>query len=585
MLRVSRGGAGLAGGVAALLVIVPIVLGGFDTFVATNALITAVAVMGLGVVTGRAGMISLCQVAFMAIGAWVLLWLQLHVHAVPFIVDVLIAGLVALVFGVLVGLPALRLRGVHLALMTLAFAATVDVVLNAVGFPGGSVGFSVLPPSWISSPRDYFWFCAVIFAVLAIGIAWLNRTRVGASWSAVRNSERGAAALGRGVARTKLTAFGVSALCGGLAGALLVGLIGTASETSFPPVNSLVLFALAILVGARYLEGALLGGFFFAWIPVFLSDLSIPQDVSNLLFAVGAVAGLRGGFGAAEGIRQAVQARARRRREKRKGAAPARTQARHAPRTAAAANRGPVSAGGHGAALEVRELTCHYGQVRALASVSMTVEPGTVAALIGPNGAGKSTFIDCVTGFVRSYSGSIMVAGSLLDGLAPHVRATRGVRRTFQQDRTVPDLTIEEYMRLAVGAGSARLSPAELASVLSFFDCPAGDWRVGEVDVGTRRLIEVAAAVAARPSVVLLDEPAAGLAGAESMRLAARVAEIPSRFGSAVLLVEHDMELVTAAASHIVVLDFGQVIAAGPPTDVMAHDLVVSAYLGQEFVA
>jgi branched-chain amino acid transport system permease protein len=188
-----------------------------------------------------------------------------------------------------------------------------------------------------------------------------------------------------------------------------------------------------------------------------------------------------------------------------------------------------------------------------------------------------------VTGFIRSYQGSIEVNGQAVDRMAAHRRAHAGVRRSFQQGRTIPDLTVEQYLRLGLTATQNRaLGAAELDDLLSFFGCPGPRTRVADIDVGTRRLLEVAETVAAKPAIVLLDEPAAGLAGADSVSLAQRIADIPARYGPAVLLVEHDIELVSAAATHAVVLDFGKVIASGPPLQVLADRNVIGAYLGEE---
>jgi branched-chain amino acid transport system permease protein len=177
----------------------------------------------------------------------------------------------------------------------------------------------------------------------------------------------------------------------------------------------------------------------------------------------------------------------------------------------------------------------------------------------------------------------VRLAGEEIDRLAPHRRARRGLRRSFQQDRTIPELSINQYVRLSLSRQqSAALSTADLTDILRFFGCPEPRYRVGEVDIGTRRLLELVAAVAARPRIALLDEPAAGLAHAESQVLAQRIREIPERFGPSVLVVEHDMELVQAACSHITVLDFGKLIAAGAPADVLADQTVVRAYLGEE---
>jgi branched-chain amino acid transport system permease protein len=323
----------------------------------------------------------------------------------------------------------------------------------------------------------------------------------------------------------------------------------------------------------------------FAFIPTVLGDLGLSQDYGNLLFAVGAVVGLKGGFGMAEELRE-VAHRFRRRAAARRSP-PARTEPPPWPVLARPSGNGavvhPELDSDAVPALEIRALTHKYGAVTALNEVNLTVMPGTVVALIGPNGAGKSTLIDCVSGFVRSTSGQILVNGRDLGGLPATKRARAGVRRTFQQGRTVPDLSVEQYLRLGLTFEQNRAFDApQIAELLTFLDCPPAATRIQDIDVGTRRLIEVAAALAARPAVVMLDEPSAGLATEESLALAARIAAMPALYGPAVLLVEHDMELVNAAATHVVVVDFGNVIASGPPASVMRDSNVVHAYLGEE---
>jgi branched-chain amino acid transport system permease protein len=242
-------------------------------------------------------------------------------------------------------------------------------------------------------------------------------------WSSIRYSERATAALGRSVLTSKLTAFALSAFLGGLAGALLVGQFGIVSSDSFQPVDSLTLFALAIMVGSRFPEGALLGGMLYAFMPIWLGDLHVSQDYGNLLFAVGAVVGLRGGFGAAEEIRQLIR-RLRRRRSR--GVADGLDPYVLPPGLAAAQANGVAETNGAKAvpALEIKSLTHKYGAVTALNDVNLVVPTGAVVALIGPNGAGKSTLIDCVSGFTRPTTGQILVAGQDLEGLsAPHVPA------------------------------------------------------------------------------------------------------------------------------------------------------------------
>jgi branched-chain amino acid transport system permease protein len=205
------------------------------------------------------------------------------------------------------------------------------------------------------------------------------------------------------------------------------------------------------------------------------------------------------------------------------------------------------------------------------------VPKGAVVGLIGPNGAGKSTLIDAVTGFLAQYDGSVALDGVALDSLLAHKRARTGIRRTWQQTRIAPQLSSGTYLTLAAGR---RLAYDEAKELLSWMGCPGPDTVVSQIDAGTRRLLDVAGVIASKPKAILLDEPAAGLSHEESLTLAERISTIPERFGTCVLLVEHDMDLVRLVCNSVVVLDFGKVIAAGPTQQVLSDPRVVKAYIG-----
>jgi branched-chain amino acid transport system permease protein len=227
-------------------------------------------------------------------------------------------------------------------------------------------------------------------------------------------------------------------------------------------------------------------------------------------------------------------------------------------------------------ALTVSGLSVRYGAVVALDNIDFDVPAHSVVGLIGPNGAGKSTFIDAVTGFLPRYDGRIALHGLPLEGRLAHRRARLGVRRTWQTNRIAPDLSLGAYLELAAG----KLTAVQLRAALAWIGCLDPGRKVAKLDAGTRRLLDVAGVVAARPALALLDEPAAGQSYDEALRLAGRIAEIPEVFGSAVLLVDHDMDLVRAACASVTVLDFGKAIAAGPTARVLELPAVKTAYLG-----
>ena len=229
--------------------------------------------------------------------------------------------------------------------------------------------------------------------------------------------------------------------------------------------------------------------------------------------------------------------------------------------------------------LEVSGLTVRFGALAALSDVDIVVPRSAVVGIIGPNGAGKTTLVDAVCGFVDSHRGTVSLDGVSIDRLSATARARAGLRRTFQQGRAIPELTVGQYINLSV---RRPLPDAELSELLGFFELPPDDEPIGFIDIGTRRVLEVAAALASRPRVAFLDEPSAGLGHEQSAALGHRISEIPDRFGCSVVLIEHNVELVTGASSAITVLDFGLVIASGTPEEVLANPKVALAYLGED---
>lgn len=539
-------------------------LPGYWTYLATSVLISAVALQGVGLVVGRTGMIALCQMSFAGVGAWTVGYLNVGGAPGDLPAWIIIGGLAAVPFGVAIGLPALRLRGINLAIVTLGFATAFDAILASITFPGQTKFISVPRPAIFDSDGGYFIFVLIFYVALAVGMEFLIRTRLGAIWLAVRHSERAAAAHGISIPRAKLSAFAISAFISGISGGLLAGYLGTLVADNFNMMQSLVVFAVATMTGAQFAEGALIGGVLATAFPEILRRLGLGQDIGNVLFALGATQALSTGETMSEALRRKVRSWR-----------PAKLAALHPDAQITPPASVPLR---QGTALATRQLTVRYGTVVALSNVDLSVPEGTVVGLIGPNGAGKSTLIDAVAGFLHSYSGQVELSGQPVDDQPAHVRARNGIRRTWQTTRIAPELTVGEYIRLAGGEGSE----GQVEAILKWIDCPHPDTLVVSVDAGTRRLLDVAGVVAARPRVVLLDEPAAGQSYEETIKLGRHIAEIPKLFGCAVLLVEHDMDLVRAACSDITVLDFGRVIASGPPAVVLEDPRVRKAYLGIE---
>ena len=548
-----------------LAVVVGFFAPGIWTFVATFGVVQALLVMSAGMLFGRAGLLSLCPLGFAGISAWVILWFNVHLR-LPFLIMLLIAALAAVPAGVLVGGLALRVRGVNLAIATLAFGVAVASIFNRHPFPGTLDAVSrPLRPIGFGSNRMYFLLSVAILVAVGLALEWYGRRRWGRAWRAVRHSERATAAAGLSVPRVKLSACMVSAAIAGVAGGILAGqLEGALDVRSFNPILSLTVVAAAVMFGAQSLSGAAAAGIFAAIIPEAFRRFGWAIEYPQILFGIGAIQVLSQGGG---GISSTFPWR-----RPVRSTSPAPTVREPVAAEAVPAGKGePV--------LQISELTVRYGSLAALSSVSVTVPAGTVVGVIGPNGAGKTTLIDAVCGFVDSYSGSIRLDGKPIDRLGATSRARVGLRRTFQQGRAIPELTVGDYVNLFV---ERPLSPAELDDLLGYFGLPPADEPIGFIDVGTRRLVEVAAAVASRPKVAFLDEPAAGLGGDESEMLARRIRGIPARFGCSVVMIEHHVELVVDVCSEVTVLDFGIVLTGGTPEAVLADPKVEAAYLGTD---
>jgi branched-chain amino acid transport system permease protein len=567
--------------VVAIVVVVPLIVEGFPVFyidICITAAIFALLIRSLGILTERAGMLAVCPLAFAAMGAYTVGYCNVHGWPGGVFLWMFLGGVAAMPVGFLVGLPALRLRGINLAVITLSFGAAVYSLLNTYEFPGYESQNYVQRPSILANDGPYFVLCWGVFVAVCVGIWALERRPFGTAWRCVARSERATAAMGMSVVRTKIGLFMISAFIAGIAGALLAGEFGVAVATNFDPVTALALFASAIMLGGGNPEGAAIAGIFIAFTPTVLGDLGINQDFSNIFFGVGAIQALSMGSSITGFWRLQIRRVTQRLRRRRGLTDPAPVLLSAPPRRAVTR-----SAAAEGAdAMAIHDLTVRFGNVVALDKVSIVVPSGIVTGLIGPNGAGKSTLVDAVSGFIRGYAGVIELAGRPIDSLSVHRRARAGVRRTFQHERTVPELTAGEYVRLAA---RGRISAAEVSDVLAYVEGPSPKALIAEVDVGSRRLVEIAGCLAARPTVLLLDEPTAGLAQAESLAVATAIAGMPERYGCAVLLIEHDMEVVSAACGHVTVLDFGSEIASGTPTEVLQHGAVISAYLGDQVVA
>ena len=544
-------------------------------------------VLSLTVVTGFAGQLSLAQFALAGSGAWIATRLIAN-YDTPFELAALVAILGTIPVGVAVGLPALRTRGVNLAVATLGLSLVVEsLVLNNSRRTGGITGTQIGSVRLFGAdfdatrhPDRYAVLTFLCFTLVALVVANLRRGRAGRRLVAVRTNERAAAALGIDVVAVKLYAFALSAAIAAVGG-VLIGYHrpSVVFYPTFSIFESILVIVYGVIGGVGFVVGALLGAALApgALVATLSGSLLGSAALVQLLLGVLVIVilmRLPNGLASVDVTRLVPWLR----------------------RTA-----GEPFTGGHdaqrlaGRTLEARDVTVHFGVVTALDSVSLAVRPGEVLGLIGPNGAGKTTFIDALTGFVRPASGAVVLDGEPITRWSPRRRAVHGVGRSFQSLELFESMTVREnlctagdqrdpfaYLSDLARPGRARLGAAAAAVVREFGLEDDLDRRPEDLPYGRRRLVAIARAVAAEPAVLLLDEPAAGLGEADSAELSRLVRRLAHEWGIAVLLVEHDVSLVLDTCDRVAVLNFGRLIAEGSPEEVRADPAVITAYLGEE---
>jgi len=555
--------------------------------------IAAVIGLSLVVVTGYAGQVSLAQLALAGTAAYSLSTLT-EDWGVPFPFAPILAALVATAIGVVVGLPALRTRGLTLGVVTLALAYAIEAVWFRNGDIVPSSGARVTPPSMFGLdlgigagqefPRIEFGLvCLVTLVLVALGVAAIRRSTLGSAMLAVRANERSAAAAGVNVVRVKVLSFALASFIAGLGGSLLAYRRGVVTFDSFTAIGGLSLLSTAYLAGITSVWGGINAGILASSGITFIA-LDRWVDLGEWFHVISGVLLIVTLIKNPEGIAAAghelADRWARWKAGRRVGEAEVeRPAVAPVERPAVAAVEMPAVEPAAGASLHVDHLTVRYGGVVAVNDVSLRVDGGRIVGLIGPNGAGKTSVIDAVTGFARG-RGSVALAGRRIDSLAPHARVRAGLARTFQSLELYDDLSVEENVSVAASGGRQADRRVAVARALESVGISAlRDRPAGELSQGERQLVSIARACVADPAVLLLDEPAAGLDTEESTLLGERIRAICST-GTAMLLVDHDVNLVLSVCDHVYVLDFGAVIAEGPPDAIRADRAVADAYLG-----
>lgn len=563
--------------------------GDFVLFMATQAGVMMLVAIGLNLLTGYAGQVSLGHGALVAVGSYTTALLMIDAHW-SFWLAALAGMAVSTLAGLVMALPALRLSTWYFALVTLTFAQVVtDLLVEWRSLTRGFSGLVGIPPPAVGAhvlgPVEVYLAVAACVVLAFLGVRNLSRSRYGRGMVAARDNPLAATASGVSLLRIKLFAFAVSAALAGLAGAFYAVQKTVITPEDFTADFSIFFLLIIVVGGLGRLWGPVVGTLVFFLLPELLGPLQswrlLIYGVVLLVLMVFAPNGIMGMPVWQRWRRHAVNDALKGAPVDSPAGMPMQTQ--------------PVQR----LSLTVRDVHKQFGGVAALQGCALAAEAGSTHALVGPNGSGKTTTLNVISGFIRSDKGAVLIGDTDVSGRAPHRIAQLGVGRTFQTPKLLHDLSVLDNVRLG-GFASERASAFEILlglpraqqdrrdssaaamTLLRFVGLAerAGDL-AGDLPHGQQRLVEIARAMAGRPSLLLLDEPAAGLSMDELDRLGVLIEAIAA-LGTTVLVVEHHLELIARISRSVTVLDRGQVLAAGTPAQVFSHPEVERAYMGRE---
>ncbi|NLU40799.1 MAG: branched-chain amino acid ABC transporter ATP-binding protein/permease [Firmicutes bacterium] len=573
----------------------------------------------LNLINGITGQLSIGHAGFMAVGAYTAALLSVH-YDTPFVVNILAAFATAAVAGLVIGLPTLRLKGDYLAIATLGFGEIIRVVIQNLKVTRGA--FGIVGITWVDNL-----FYTEIVVLLSVVIIWrIVNSATGRALIAIREDETAAETMGINTTLYKVMAFAIGSAFAGVAGALYAHRMTYISPNDFTFLKSVDILVMLVLGGLGSITGAVVSAFSLTLLPEFLRFIDEWRMVIYpLLLVVVMLFRPQGLFGTKEIDFGALGAAFRWLKSRFGGAvgsAPQRTVETASPssgmqtevQTSSLQPAGvqPDLSGQPGSAavapaepssrpfLEVNGLSIYYGGLKAVSDFNMSLPEGALHGLIGPNGAGKTTVFNMLTGLHPPSEGEIRFRRKRIDRLPPYRISSEGVARTFQNIRLFKDLTVLDnvktafHMNVGYGFGASLVRPpsygvkerrvtSEAERLLEILGLQERRMELARnLPYGEQRRLEIARALATRPRLLLLDEPAAGMNPQETASLMELIRWIRDEFALTILLIEHDMSLVMRLCERITVLDYGVTIFEGTPDEVKRNPRVIEAYLGQE---
>ena len=584
-------------------------------------MINIILAASLNITVGILGQISLGHAGFMSVGAYsagLFLKSGLMQGLPAYLCALLLGGLAALILGFLVGIPSLRLKGDYLAIITLAFGEIVRVFIEYFDFTGGAQGLSGIP---IQKNMPLIYLICVISVLLMYS---MMTSRHGRLILAIREDEIAAEASGVNLSRSKIFAFAYSAMFAGIAGAVYAQYMGLLSARQFGTTASIDILVMVVLGGMGSFTGSILSAIVLTILPEFLRAI---HEYRMILYSLALIIVMlyrpSGLLGREEFQISKILTWLFPERKKPQGKEEDTVAAVTVPAQSPLQDEGPGSLSSESAfsetaspvsdhaavvsdknsaapLLETQHLAIHFAGLHALQDFSLRLKEGELVGLIGPNGAGKTTVFNILTGQYRQSSGEYRFQDRVITHEKPDELVHMGIARTFQNIRLFKYLTVLQNVQVAMNdkmsygkiQGVLRLplfwkEEAEVEKsaleLLKIFDLDqVASHRAASLPYGEQRKLEIVRALATRPKVLLLDEPAAGMNPIETEDLMKTIRLIRDRFGLTVLLIEHDMKLVLGICERLLVLDHGQLIAEGAPLEVVSRPEVIEAYLGKE---